>query len=118
MIGKYRHRLVVEELTKTPDGGGGFYTNWQAIGRVWAWVSPVGGSEFVRASGLKNQVTHQIGCKYTKLISPSTRLRGLGQVFNIVSALDVQTTQRELLISAMVGDEMFPSDPLIEDSPS
>ncbi|MDF1621289.1 head-tail adaptor protein [Pseudothioclava nitratireducens] len=38
-------RLVLEEAQRMPDGAGGYSLDWQALGEVWAQVTPGTGVE-------------------------------------------------------------------------
>lgn len=109
MIGRYRHRLIVETLTKTADGGGGFVSNWMPIGQVRAWVAPVSGAEFLQSQRLSDQITHQISMPYNRLVTPKHRLRWGDRIFNLKSVLNVQERGVELLVMAIEGDAEFPT---------
>ena len=40
-----RHRLVLEELQRTEDGGGGFVESWVSVAELFANLRPIGGGE-------------------------------------------------------------------------
>ena len=59
-IGRLRHRLTLEEATRTPDGGGGASEAWATVATVWASITPNGGAETVDADALTGRISHEI----------------------------------------------------------
>ena len=107
MIGRYPHRVIVQRLTKMPDDGGGYFSSWVNVDQLRAMVAPLSGAELLQAQRLNNQITHRILTKYTKNLSESDRILWNGRTFNIVSLLNVQERNRELILTAVEGDMQF-----------
>ena len=52
--------LVLEHRVQTPDGAGGFPSDWQSLGRVWAAIKPGTGREAAALSASLSRVPYQI----------------------------------------------------------
>jgi SPP1 family predicted phage head-tail adaptor len=88
-LGELRHRLVLEELQREADGGGGFIETWGAVAELSAVLRPVSGSESVEADRIAGKVTHEIVLRYRDGVRPAMRFRKGARLFHIVSAIDV-----------------------------
>jgi SPP1 family predicted phage head-tail adaptor len=95
-IGRLRHRLTLESVSRTPDGGGGASESWSTVATVWAEVTPVGGGESVAADAVTGGVSHEIRFRYRPGVGPSMRLRSGARVFVIAGAIDVDERRRWL----------------------
>lgn len=80
-------RLVLEEATRVPDGGGGFTLGWAPLGTLWGEIAPVGAREREIADRITSAVTHRIAVRLAQDPSarpqPDQRLRAGGRVFAI-----------------------------------
>ena len=45
MIPTLNRQLELQELSRTPDGAGGFNESWAALGTLWAAIRPTSGRE-------------------------------------------------------------------------
>ncbi len=91
-----RHRLVLEEIERVSDEGGGFSESWVAVATLWCDVRPIAGSEAVEADRLAGRVSHEIALRYRPGVVPAMRFRGGARVFEIVSVIDVDERRRWL----------------------
>ncbi len=48
--------LVLEHRVQTPDGAGGYTSDWQALGRIWAAIKPGVGRETASLSRVPYQI--------------------------------------------------------------
>jgi len=95
-LGELRHRLVLEELQREDDEGGGFSENWVAVAELSAVLRPIGGGESVEADRIAGRVTHEIVLRYRDGVQPSMRFRKAARLFHIVSAIDLEERRRWL----------------------
>ena len=49
--------LVLEHPVQTPDGAGGFATDWQALGVIWAAIRPGAARETANLSRVAYRIT-------------------------------------------------------------
>jgi hypothetical protein len=55
-----RHRVILQQIVRTSDGGGGASESWSTVAELWAAVRPIGGDERVAADALAGQLTHEV----------------------------------------------------------
>ena len=95
-IGSLRHRLVLEEVTRTPDGAGGATETWGTVAELWADLHPLAGREAPHAEQLSGRLTHRVIVRYRAGIVPAMRFR-LGQrLFHIEAVRDLGERRRHL----------------------
>lgn len=98
--GTMRDLIGLLEPTPTTDprfGNQPGYTQWI---QVWANVTPVAGTETFDNSGVQTEITHTIRTRYRPDIDATDRISYRGQTLEIVSVIDPDGRQRELLIQA------------------
>lgn len=95
-IADLRHRVLVEEPVRTPDGGGGAIQTWSPIAEVWAAIRPLNGSERVVADTIAGRITHEIWIRWREGVGPHLRLRYGSRIFDLLSVLDVDEQHRFL----------------------
>lgn len=93
--------LTLEQPVATPDGAGGFSTVWQAVGTLWAEISPgsgrdAGGEEITLAS-----VPYRITLRGAPVGSPrrpvpGQRLTEAGRVFQVLAVTERDAAGRYL----------------------
>jgi len=91
-----RHRLVLEELSRTSDDGGGFTESWVTVATLWCDLRPVGGAEGFESDRLAGRVSHEIALRYRPDVVPAMRFRKGARVFHIVSVINVDERNRWL----------------------
>lgn len=104
MIGKYRHRVILERKELTSDSGGGFTTQWVRYGAQRCWIAPLSGVERMQSMQLQAETTHRIVMPYRSDIKPVDRLTYKGRPLNIVSIRDSWEQGQTLEIDAVEGD--------------
>lgn len=95
-IGALRHRVVLEEAVRTPDGGGGADETWQAIAELWASVRPIGGSERIAADATSGALTHDVVIRHRAGVVPAMRFRFGTRILEIAALRDVDERRRHL----------------------
>jgi len=100
-IGALRHRVTIEAENASPDGAGGLTDPWAnptQVATVWAEITPLSGSEQLRAMRLEERVSHRIRMRYRTDVTPQHRMRlGIRQ-FNVRSVLNEGERSRWLII--------------------
>lgn len=85
--GALRHRLVLEEAVRTPDGGGGVTVAWSPVAMLWAGIESGSGSEGYAADGLRGEASHRITVRRRGGIMPAMRFRLGIRIFSILAIL-------------------------------
>lgn len=95
-IGRLSHRLALEREVRTGDGGGGATVIWETVAEMWGAVEMTSGTERVRAGAVAGEANTIITVRYRDDAVPAMRFRNGTQIFEIVSALDVDGRRRYL----------------------
>ncbi len=82
-IGQLRHRAVIERLTKTPDGQGGFTASWSSFATVWAEIKPVSASERLRSDRNEILRTHKMRIRFLAGVSGEMRVIFDDRIFQV-----------------------------------
>ena len=93
-IGSMRHRVVIETVTRSDDGGGGAGESWSALATLWARIVPLAGTEKVEGQQIAGTITHHIMLRYRNDILPDMRIRYGVRVFHVLAALNVNERGR------------------------
>jgi head-tail adaptor len=67
--------LVLEELERTSDEGGGFTEAWVGVATLSADLRPLAGVETVEADRLAGSVSHEVAMRYRAGVAPAMRFR-------------------------------------------
>lgn len=81
-------RLVLESSVQVPDGAGGFATQWQTLGTVWADVAPGVGREAGGVEAVVAATGYRITLRAVPVGAPGRpvpgqRLRDASRIFAI-----------------------------------
>ena len=91
-----RHRVILEELDREADEGGGFVEDWAEVAELASDIRPADGIETVEADRLAGSVTHLIVLRYRPGVVPAMRFRKGARVFHVLSVIDVDEGNRWL----------------------
>jgi SPP1 family predicted phage head-tail adaptor len=83
-----RHRLVLERLQQTADGGGGVSESWVEEAVVWAAIRPLDGAEGVAADRVVGRLSHEVTTRYRPGVVPAMRFRFGTRVLQIAAVID------------------------------
>lgn len=88
--------LTLEQSVSTPDGAGGFSTAWQAIGTLWAEITPGAGREVGGEEITLSSVPYRITFRGAAVGSPQRpvpgqRLTQAGRVFQVLAVTERDT---------------------------
>lgn len=87
-IGKRRQRVVIQQVTRTPDGAGGFSQSWSTFATIWADVEERSGSQVFFSESLQKRVTHKITARYLDGVTTDMRV-----LYQTTRLLQVQWTR-------------------------
>lgn len=80
--GQLRHRVMVQEVTRTPDDSGGFTESWATAATVWAHVRASAGRESVERGALAVTQRWVVTMRH-RALSPADRLLWGARVLEI-----------------------------------
>ena len=95
-VGALRHRLDIEAVARTPDGGGGATETWMAVASVWAAIEPTSGREAVTAEAVAGAITHHVTLRHRAGLAPAMRFRHGSRILEIAAVLDADERGRHL----------------------
>lgn len=95
-IGALRHRLTLERVVRTPDGGGGVTESWVSEATLWAEIRPLSGGEAVEAGRLAGKHRFEITLRYRDGVEPAMRFRLGARLFHILAVENVEERGRWL----------------------
>lgn len=107
MIGKLRHRVVIQTATITRSDRGAEVLTWADTATVYADIRTVGGQEQVLANQMETAtLLHTITIRYRTGITPKQRIRWGSRVFSVEAVIERDNRMRMLDLSCreLVGD--------------
>ncbi len=102
-IGKLRHRVTFEALTKTKDSHGAEKPLWKPVCTVWARVSPLSGKWLFAAQQNHSEVTGTIEMRYRADINAQLRAVYEGKIYSIHAVIDRDLRHKELQLMVSEG---------------
>ena len=102
---KLTRALVLEAPVTVPDGAGGFATDWQALGTLWAEIRAGAGRERFAALGPAGEVRLRILVRAAPHGSdqrprPDQRFREGARIFRILAVAEADVQGRYLICTA------------------
>lgn len=94
MIGRLRHRVVLQRPVRSSGEGGTATISWENFGTAYAAIEAVSGSEMERSDGLSAKTAHRLTLRYRAGIVPDARIVSDGRIFEIRAALDIDGRKR------------------------
>jgi SPP1 family predicted phage head-tail adaptor len=101
--GMLREPLTVQRKVNTPDGMGGFVTQWLDLYTVRGHVKPLSGREALQGMQLEASITHRIFIRYTPDLGPADRLMMRGQPLQIRAVLNIEMRDRWIELPCDAG---------------
>jgi SPP1 family predicted phage head-tail adaptor len=100
--GQLRHRLDLQTKVPTRGSFGEEILTWKTQVTVWGSVESLSGREYLQAQAnqLQSEVTHQIRLRYYKGLRPDWRIKFGSRIFDILSGLNPDERNKELLLMA------------------
>ena len=94
------HRLTIQRWTPDVDPKWGLSPAWTDIETIWGCVTPKSGTEKPDGDGVQASVTHEVSVRYRSDLTSKDRLVFQNRTFDIVSILNVDELNVQLLIDA------------------
>lgn len=86
--GSLKHRVTIQNPTKTRSASGSASLGWGTVATVWASVRGMSGRDVIMAAQAQALVTHKVMIRYRTDVNAQTRLLYEGKVFEVVVALE------------------------------
>ena len=74
MIGKLKHRITIEQPSRTADTYGGYTETWTTLVTVWAKIEPTKGLDRFFAHKVEHITTHKITIRERDDITSKMRI--------------------------------------------
>ncbi len=74
MIGKLRHSITIEALTRAADDMGGETRTWTTFVTTWSEISPAGSAERYFGQQVQQIISHKITMRYQAGITSKMRV--------------------------------------------
>lgn len=97
-IGKLRHRVTLQEYVSLKDSFGAEIEAWSDKATVWASIEPLSGREYFAARQMNAEVNTKITIRYRTGVKPTMRILFAGRVFEILSVINTEEKNRELIL--------------------
>lgn len=98
--GPLRHWVTIRTYTKSRDSYGAEVETWADFADTWASVEPLIGREYMAAKQISAEVSHKIRMRYIAGLLPTMKIAWGAREFEIVSILNVQERNTEIVIMA------------------
>lgn len=100
MIGKMRHRVVLQSRATVVGDGGRKTTTYADIATVWASIEPQALDAEISADRLEFMVAFTITCHFSKDYLDTRRIGFGSRVFTVKSVLNPGETNEKLIFRA------------------
>ena len=87
-IGSLNQRAQLLANTLTPDGGGGFASDWETFAFVWIALAAVGGNDVYGPDALEVRVRHRIVLRRRSDVAAGMRASVGARTFRIHTVID------------------------------
>jgi len=105
MAGRLRHRVTVERRSEALDEFGQRVDVWTEIATAWAKVRPLSGREYLAASGVRAEITHEITMRYPIDVKPKDRVYFGTRLFDIDSVFTIDERNRFVVARAVENND-------------
>jgi SPP1 family predicted phage head-tail adaptor len=102
-IGAMRHRVDLQQRTRTSDGGGGVVSSWGTTATVWASMTPKTGIERFKVGQIESPITHIFRIRYRSDFDSTWRIKYGARLFNVLRVLNVDERSAYLDVMASEG---------------
>lgn len=82
-ISELRHRITIQQMSRTTDGQGGWTESWADFATVWAKVKPMSAKERTFSQQIQENVTHKIVIRWLADVDSEMRISFEGRIFQI-----------------------------------
>ena len=99
--GKLRHRVSLQQPVQAQAADGGVTNSWLTVISVPASIEPLNGRELWNAQQVQPDVTHRVTLRYHPNVSPRWRFLFGYRTFNVLTVLNTDERNRELICMCM-----------------
>ena len=100
--GKLRKRVAIQSRTDSvSDETMAPTQTWTTVATVWASVEPLSGQEGIQANQLNAELSHRVTIRYYSGLTAAYRILWGTRVLRIVSVLNTDERNREMVLSCM-----------------
>lgn len=105
-IGELNRRVEILKYFVKRDAYGGEDGRWLPVGRVWAKIEPVSGTEYFTAQQVSAETVTKITIRFYAGLDVMHRIRYADKLYEIIGISDADTAHRWTVINCkeMVGD--------------
>lgn len=97
-IGEMRNRITIKQRSSTQNAYGENTYTWTDFKTVWASKEPLLGNEFFRAEETQSKVEIKFRTHYIPGVLNEMRIHHGTEIYDILSAINVKSMNRELLM--------------------
>ncbi len=100
--GKLRHTITIEQAipASVPDNYGQYPMTWMTVITLRASINPITGREYYAAGSAQSEAEIKFVTRYVSTIKDGMRVYWNNEPYTIISAVNVDARNRELLILA------------------
>lgn len=98
--GKLRHKITIQAQATTRNNYGERLTSWLDVVTVRASKEPLLGNQYFQAEALQSKVEVKFQTRYVAGIDNTMRVQHGNDTYEILSVVDVEGRNRELVIYA------------------
>ena len=95
-IGRYRHRIALQQNTPTQADDGSRVDNWRTVATVWGELLETRGREFLAAQEAHSELNAKIKIRYRHDVRSEWRALFDGRIFDIQHVADLKGRRREI----------------------
>lgn len=108
-IGKLNRRVSLLRAFAGRDEYGGEVVEWRSVARLWAFVAPEQGKEFLQAQQVTAETVVRIIVRYNPAITVLDRIQYQGKLYEIVGVSDENTAHKATILNCkeLVNNELY-----------
>lgn len=103
-VGELKHRITFKSRSATQNGYGE-ETTWSTVTTLWASAEPILGNEYFSAERVNTKVEIKFKCRYFTALNEKMRITFKGTDYEILDAINIKMTGRDVLIYAKRVDQ-------------
>lgn len=96
--GKLKHEILIQQQTTTQNNYGEPQNTWTTVFTCWANIKPLVGREFLDASRINSDLTHDVTIRYRDGVYPKMRISYDSRYFDIISVINSQEAGQWLFL--------------------
>lgn len=94
--GRMRHRLSLQEVSRSADAGGGADEDWVTVAVVWGEVRPTIGHERAVEDQIQGRLSHEVLIRSRPGVVPAMRFTEGERVYEIIAVIEAEGKKKLL----------------------